>query len=108
MVFSPLAWFGATSSKWGNFMDPVMQYNAMPRYNAWMNRRIYELCAALSDEERKRDLGAFFGSIHRTLNHLLLTDRVQLGRFIGKGRTQSCHHSGKVITIGSVDQELDE
>src|SRR5260370_37269789 len=87
-------------------MDLVMQFNAMARYNTWMNRRIYEICAALSDEERKRDLRAFFGSIHRTLNHLLLTDRVQLGRFIGKDRTQTFDHGGKAITINSLDQEL--
>src|SRR5690606_25620767 len=32
------------------------------------------------DEQRKRDLGAFFHSIHGTLNHLLLVDRLWLGR----------------------------
>lgn len=87
-------------------MDPVTHYNAMARYNTWMNRRIYEVSATLSDEERKRDLRAFFGSIHRTLNHLLLTDRVQLARFIGSERTQSFDQSGKAITIRSLDQEL--
>src|SRR5262249_23240311 len=45
---------------------------------------LYALCANLSDEERKRDRGAFFGSIHRTLNHLLWGDRAWLGRFFGE------------------------
>ena len=49
-----------------------------------MNRKVYELCAGLSDEERKRDAGAFFKSIHGTLNHLLLADRIWMGRFTGK------------------------
>ena len=53
------------------------------RYNAWMNGRIYECCARLPDERRKRDDGAFFRSIHGTLNHLLLGDRVWMGRFVG-------------------------
>lgn len=56
---------------------------ALARYNRWMNDQLYALAATLDDETRKRDLGAFFKSIHGTLNHLLLTDRVWLGRFTG-------------------------
>ena len=55
----------------------------MARYNRWMNERLYECCARLTDEQRKRDAGAFFKSIHGTLNHLLLGDRVWMGRFVG-------------------------
>ncbi|HRH90595.1 MAG TPA: DinB family protein, partial [Agitococcus sp.] len=40
--------------------------------------------ATLSDEQRKEDLGAFFGSIHHTLNHLLLGDQAWLQRFQGQ------------------------
>jgi uncharacterized damage-inducible protein DinB len=54
---------------------------SMARYNAWMNERLYASCAGLTDEERKEDVGAFFKSIHGTLNHLLLADRVWMGRF---------------------------
>jgi uncharacterized damage-inducible protein DinB len=82
------------------------QYVALARYNTWMNQRLYELAAALSEEERKRDVGAFFKSVHGTLNHLLLTDRVQLGRFVGAERTRSLEESGRVIEIQSLDQEL--
>ena len=78
----------------------------MAQYNAWMNRGIYDTCASLPDEERKRDLHAFFGSIHRTLNHLLLTDRMQMGRFVGADRMQSLDEAGRVIEIRSLDQEL--
>jgi uncharacterized damage-inducible protein DinB len=55
----------------------------MARYNRWMNERLYELCATMADSERRRDRGAFFGSIHGTLNHLLWADRMWLGRFVG-------------------------
>jgi uncharacterized damage-inducible protein DinB len=62
-----------------------IQYaRTMASYNRWMNDRLYDCCARLSEEERKRDRGAFFGSIHGTLNHLLLGDRIWLGRFQGK------------------------
>lgn len=67
----------------------------MQFYNRWMNDRIYDCCGKLSDEERKRDLGAFFKSIHGTLNHLLLGDRIWLGRF-----------TGKPFAVKSLDQEL--
>ncbi len=65
-------------------MSNRMHFKTMARYNRWMNQRIYECCASLSDHERKRDRGAFFKSIHGTLNHLLLADRVWMGRFTGE------------------------
>lgn len=57
---------------------------AMASYNRWMNERLYAICAEIPDEERKRDRKAFFGSIHRTLDHLLLVDKVWVGRFVGE------------------------
>jgi uncharacterized damage-inducible protein DinB len=56
----------------------------MADYNRWMNEKLYAGCAKLSDEERKRDRGAFFKSIHGTLNHILLGDRLWLPRFADK------------------------
>lgn len=55
--------------------------NMMARYNRWINENLYAVCADLTDEERKADLGLFFRSIHGTLNHLLLADKLWLGRF---------------------------
>lgn len=56
----------------------------MARYNQWMNERLYALCLQIDDAERRRDLGAFFRSIHGTLNHLLWADLMWLGRFTGR------------------------
>lgn len=67
----------------------------MASYNRWMNDRLYDCCSKLSDEERKRDAGAFFKSIHGTLNHLLLGDRIWLGRF-----------TDKPFVVSSLDREL--
>jgi uncharacterized damage-inducible protein DinB len=53
------------------------------RYNRLANETLYEACARLSDEERRRDLGAFFKSVHGTLNHLVLGDRIWMARFAG-------------------------
>jgi uncharacterized damage-inducible protein DinB len=54
-------------------------------YNQWANRLVYEACAGLTDEEYRTDKGAFFGSAHRTLNHLLTADRIWLRRITGEG-----------------------
>ena len=75
----------------------------MARYNRWMNERLYAVAEGLGDEERKKDRGAFFGSIHRTLNHLLLADRVWLGRFTGAALADGEIGPGG---IRALDQEL--
>lgn len=67
----------ATSASPG-FLD---NYRFLARYNRWMNQRLYQACEQLSDEERKQPRGAFFGSVHHTLNHLILADQVWLRRF---------------------------
>lgn len=59
------------------------QFGALSRYNTWMNAKLYALAAQLPDAERKRNLGAFFGSIEGTLNHVLLSDRIWMSRFTG-------------------------
>jgi uncharacterized damage-inducible protein DinB len=53
----------------------------MAAYNAEMNRRLYSAAARLSDSERRQSRGAFWGSIHGTLNHLLWGDRQWMSRF---------------------------
>lgn len=75
----------------------------MARYNRWMNEKLYAVADTLTDAERKVDRGAFFGSIHRTLNHLLLADRVWLGRFIGARLQDGEMGPGG---IRSLDQEI--
>ena len=60
-------------------------YRFLARYNRWFNQRLYAACEKLSDEERKRDRGAFFHSIHHTLSHLVSADKVWLQRFAQQG-----------------------
>ena len=55
----------------------------MAAYNAEMNRRLYEAADRLSDEERRRDRGAFWHSIHGTLVHILWGDAQWMSRFDG-------------------------
>ena len=69
-----------------------------------MNGKVYAAAARLSDEERKRDRGAFFRSIHGVMNHILLADRVWLGRLAG--RVAEPGFIG-VDGIKTLDQELE-
>lgn len=59
----------------------LAQFRLMAAYNRWANQKLYRIAATLSDGQRKTDLGSFFGSVHGTLNHLLLTDRHWMYRF---------------------------
>lgn len=61
----------------------ISNFQTLARYNELANGRLYDACALLSDEERKYDRKAFFASIHGTLNHILLGDRIWLSRFEG-------------------------
>jgi uncharacterized damage-inducible protein DinB len=69
--------------------------HTLARYNQWMNGRLYEVCAAIPDAARKQDRGAFFRSIHGTLNHLLYGDIAWMGRF-----------QGSPASLPAIDQEL--
>lgn len=53
----------------------------MARYNEWQNSNLFDAAETLSDAERRVDRKAFFGSIHRTLDHLLWGDRIWMSRF---------------------------
>ncbi len=57
------------------------------RYNEWCNRRIYDVAGRLPDSDYRAERGAFFGSVHRTLNHILVGDRIWMRRFTGEGPT---------------------
>ena len=50
-------------------------------YNRWINERLLDAAQRLTAAERERDLGAFFGSVDGTLNHLLVGDSIWLRRF---------------------------
>ena len=58
----------------------------MARYNRWQNENLYGVADTLTDAERRRERGAFFGSIHATLNHLLWGDQIWMSRLAGSPR----------------------
>ncbi len=56
-------------------------FRTLARYNRWANERLYAACAKLHEAEYLKPRAAFFGSIHGTLNHILVGDRIWMGRF---------------------------
>ena len=55
----------------------------MARYNLWQNESLLAAADGLSEAERVKDRGAFFGSIQRTLSHVLWGDMIWMNRFAG-------------------------
>jgi uncharacterized damage-inducible protein DinB len=60
----------------------------MSRYNAAMNGRLYDAAERLPGAARRQDRGAFWGSIHGTLCHLLWGDMTWMSRFDGWEKPQ--------------------
>jgi uncharacterized damage-inducible protein DinB len=59
-------------------------FERMARYNRWANRRLYGAVAQLEPEEIHAPRAGFFPSIAKTLNHMVVTDRIWMGRFLGR------------------------
>jgi uncharacterized damage-inducible protein DinB len=61
----------------------------MAAYNRWQNRNLYDCADTLTEQQRKEQRGAFFGSIHGTLSHLLWGDQIWMSRFAGTPRPKA-------------------
>jgi uncharacterized damage-inducible protein DinB len=87
----------------------LRQFRRFAQYNAWFNDRLYEQISTLPEEDRRRDMGAFFRSIHGTLNHILLTDRIILGRISKHAHGfRSLDETPLVFEFSSLDRVLYE
>jgi uncharacterized damage-inducible protein DinB len=63
----------------------LARYQMFAGYNAWCNERLYEAAAQVTDVDYRTDRGVFFKSLHGTLNHLLVGDRIWMRRFTRQG-----------------------
>jgi uncharacterized damage-inducible protein DinB len=63
----------------------VERFRQFAVYNKWANARLYAAALDLSEASYRLHIGVFFGGLHGTLNHLLLTDRLWLKRLTGEG-----------------------
>lgn len=65
-------------------MDHQAYFQTLASYHLLANRRLLRALAPVNDVDYYGDQGLFFKSIHRTLNHILLVDRLYHGRITGK------------------------
>ena len=62
----------------------IEHFRLLAGFNRWANGRVYEAAAGLDDADYFATRPcAYFGSVHGTLNHLLLVDRLWFGRILG-------------------------
>jgi uncharacterized damage-inducible protein DinB len=83
-------------------VDPAF-VRTMAAYNTEMNRRLYEAAWRIPDRERRQDRGAFWGSLHGTLSHLLWGDRMWMARFDGWEKPAALQKDS-----GSMIEDFDE
>jgi len=57
----------------------------LARYGEWATRKLYAQVDALPEADYRRDAGLFFKSVHGTLNHLLVAERLIWFRRFAEG-----------------------
>ena len=63
----------------------IENFRQLAAYNHWANMRLYGAALEMPEDAYRLTTGVFFGSLHGTLNHLLLADRIWLKRLTGTG-----------------------
>lgn len=58
-------------------------------YNKWQNASLLSAASSLTDAQRREDRGAFFKSVHASLNHLLWADEMWMSRLAGLPRPET-------------------
>ena len=59
-------------------------FRHLAKYNIWANARLFAACGSLPADVYLKKRPSYFGSIHKTLNHLLVADMIWIDRFVGK------------------------
>lgn len=64
--------------------DPLRVFRKLAQANRLANARLHRACAALDAIELTATRPSFFGSIQKTLNHILMVDRFYLGALLDR------------------------
>lgn len=76
-------------------MNLKQHFSTLTQYHSWAFQRLYEYLESVSEQDYRRECGLFFKSIHGTLNHSLLADKVWYGRCINQP-----------FSVSGLDEEL--
>lgn len=78
--------------------EPAIEFfKRFARYNHWFNARLLVAVRELSSNDYRRDMGAFFGSVETTINHIMVWDIVWLKRL-----AQSLQEPGSLTAINDL------
>lgn len=81
----------------------------MAQYHRWANGRLVESLASLADEDYFRECGLFFGSIHGTINHLIIAERIWHDRLTrGTTAVQSLRERPFASRDATIDAFIEE
>jgi uncharacterized damage-inducible protein DinB len=86
-------------------------FSMFAAYNRWANERLYEAAGRVRDADYRADRGAFFGSLHGTLNHLVVADRIWMRRFTGEGPVHTKLNEiacDDLVSLGTARRDEDE
>jgi len=93
---------------------PVSYFRFLSRYNRWANQVLFDHVAQLSEAEYKKARGAFFGSIHGVLNHILHVDQIWLSRMEPDAQTipsteldKELHHDFDTLSVARQAQDAE-
>jgi uncharacterized damage-inducible protein DinB len=64
--------------------DPLRTFRKLAQANRLANARLHRACAALDPTDLTAPRPAFFGTIQKTLNHILMVDRFYLNALLGR------------------------
>ncbi len=86
------------------------RFEQLAAYNKWANARLYEAALALDEAQYRRDVSAFFKSVHGTLNHLLVADRIWMKRLTGEGEHPDklnaiIHEDRRELALSRADED---
>jgi uncharacterized damage-inducible protein DinB len=65
-------------------MDLRQHLRLMSDWHVWASNKLYDIVELVPEYDYRRDSGLFFKSIHGTLNHLLVVERLWRGRLTGQ------------------------
>jgi uncharacterized damage-inducible protein DinB len=69
--------------------DSLRTFRKLAQANRLANARLHSVCAALDMKELTAPRPAFFGTIQKTLNHILMVDRFYLNALLGRSLDRS-------------------
>jgi len=86
-------------------------FATLARYNRWANGLLFAACEEAGEEVWRPEVGAFHGSVLGTLNHILVMDRLWLGRVVGRdfgfqGLDEIVH--GDLAALAGAREEFDD